>query len=106
MERKNNFVDPDTGDEVFISRYSVVQTGDGNSVYKDKRGKEIVNTNGKPMVFIPMEVDGDISFSVGRYGMMSREDQKKSLKERSKDHAKKHLSEYIQHVDKYGHGRD
>ncbi len=82
------FKDPDTEEIIEIVEFKTTYTG-GESIYKEvKSGKQLVNKNGKPLEFIPVEKDWsdpDALPTFLTFGSKSAEEKKKILTKRSKD---------------------
>lgn len=84
---RTNFIDPDTKEEIFVQKYSIVFRPDG-VIYIDKAtNKQIVNKKGKP--FVHIEEEGDFNAKMGSSVATTKVKLNKYLKKRAKDHFKK-----------------
>jgi len=91
-----NFLDPSTKKELTIACYSSkIIDGETKYFYSGTK-KELVNSEGKPLIHLERKWDGS-NVNFGKFSSMSKEDQRKCLKKRSKDDFKKnHLDKFHQ----------
>lgn len=92
MTTDNNFYDPQTGEEFYISSFRIV-TGTSGVSHKTLTGKPLTNpSNGNVLKEIPRDPNKPIGVP---YFLKSnnKESLNKMLKDRSKEHFKKEISE-------------
>ena len=94
------FQDPDTQEIIDIPTYIMGMVG-GQPIYKGKNGKQLVNTNNVPLVYVSEEraFDLDNMPTLLGFAMKTREDKKKILQKRAKDHFNKEVKEVKMNLD-------
>lgn len=93
---ENNFKDPKTGKEYFISQYRTQFDAAGNiEKYGDKQGKELVGEDGvTPLVYIDKQ--GEYSVSYGKFQSSTPAQRQQILKKRHLEHSKKNVDKFHQ----------
>lgn len=95
--KKNNFRDPETGEEIYINHFKIKIGADGRVSYQDGDNKPIINSNGIPLEFIEKEVpNGGYSVHIGKFASMTPSQRAEMLKKRAAEDNEKHRDKWHQ----------
>ena len=89
----NNFRNPKTGEEVFVTKYKCVFNAGGTIDYKDAQGKDLVADDGvTKLVYI--EKKGEFNVSFGKFQSSTPAQRQRILKKRHLEHSRKERDKF------------